>query len=137
MSHPLDPAIEAKKQYRDGLMKSVHQLESEIAVLETEKRSEARAKLHSLASWLHEVFCQHNHTDGCEWGYETSNGEHNWKGSGHIRWIDIAEKLMTEKIPQMRYDKLTEAEIIESCQVIASEKIRPHYARIILIKQLL
>ena len=76
--HALDPAINSKLSYREGLMNSVRALDQEIEFLRKEKRMESRDQLKPLASWLHEVFCNYDHTEGCGWGYEVSNGEHSW-----------------------------------------------------------
>ena len=41
---------------------------------------------------MHEAMCTHNHTDGCGWFYEVSNGVHDWGGE-HARWLGKAAKI--------------------------------------------
>lgn len=45
---------------------------------------------HKLAITLHKMLCQWNHTDGCSWEYEFSNGQVEWHGHAHNRYLTKA-----------------------------------------------
>jgi hypothetical protein len=52
---------------------------------------------YKLAELLHERFCNHNHTDGCSWFYETGTSHparHDpWTvGHAHREWLRTARK---------------------------------------------
>jgi hypothetical protein len=91
---------------------STHLLQEELKALELRKRElqkqldEAqrddtvdRLKLFmSSAVLAHDLFCCYNHTDGCSWLYEQSNGgRHDWgfgaEYSAHQRWLLDVERV--------------------------------------------
>jgi len=47
-----------------------------------------------IADNLHTILCKWNHTDGCGWYYEESNGVDDWKGQTHSRYLEKAQKLV-------------------------------------------
>ena len=49
-----------------------------------------------LALVMHKKMCRNNHTDGCGWYYEVSQGNHNWSGNEHKLWKDKAKTLLKE-----------------------------------------
>lgn len=81
-------------------MQSIQNLEAELVKLKGQQqqleatiRAEKAALLspeESIAVQLHDLCCQHNHTDGCGWFYEISNGIHDWGGQTHKRWLHTA-----------------------------------------------
>ena len=64
---------------------------------ELKRRDEERKKLAALptdrrlAAFLHNSLCTLNHTDGCEWFYESSDGRDNWERAAHQRWLRRAK----------------------------------------------
>jgi hypothetical protein len=52
--------------------------------------------LYSIAIWLHEKFCGHNHADGCGWYYEIKNNVHDWNAYTHKTWLEWAEEMLIE-----------------------------------------
>ena len=45
-----------------------------------------------LAVTLHDMLCQHNHTDGCGWYYDIRQGIDDWSGSEHGAYM---QKVLT------------------------------------------
>lgn len=81
---------------------SIHKYTEKIQELQAEidKLSAAKSKLeampaeHQLAIQLHETLCTWNHTDGCSWQYEFSNGQVEWDGYAHGKYLAKARKLI-------------------------------------------
>ena len=69
-------------------MGSIEELKKQIAEYE-HKLEQANRQLillnesTGLATKLHDLLCKFNHTDGCGWFYEFSNGEPNWNMLAH------------------------------------------------------
>lgn len=59
--------------------------ESKLAKLTPEQR---------VAEQLHGMLCTWNHTDGCGWFYEFTDGRSNWDGSAHGTYLKHAQKLI-------------------------------------------
>lgn len=61
-----------------------------------------------LAQSLHDVWCRHNHTDGCGWMYEQDRrtGD-NWNGSAHASWLSRARKI-TARFPDATVQEIKE-----------------------------
>ncbi len=99
------------------------EVRNELRFIEAQKNSEKLAEYRELAILAHDVFCKYNHTDGCSWSYECSNGEHDWTESGtynyssHGRWLRKIEEIF-EKNKATRYrtelTKETLAEIVQA-----------------------
>lgn len=64
-----------------------------VESLEQERLAEEEEPLKDIATRMHEVLCQYNHTDGCGWHYEVKDGVHNWTGWAHARWLKKAHDL--------------------------------------------
>lgn len=70
-------------------------LKAEIDKLEREQALfESLSEDKQLAIALHDMKCTWNHTDGCGWYYEISNGSHNWTGHAHESWLNKAKELI-------------------------------------------
>lgn len=79
------------------LQQDLDELRDVIAQIEGElTRRERLDAPQRLAEELHSVQCHINHTDGCGWFYEFSNGEANWSGWAHARYLEKARKLLSE-----------------------------------------
>lgn len=117
MSESLGNIVDAKIKYRDDLQKIVTQLNGEIDYAEKQKRSAERERIYPLAELLHDVFCRYDHGDQCGWGYEGNN----WDAAEHVRWVDIAERLL-EGIKRIQYDKPTESDIIGALKFAIDNK---------------
>ena len=63
----------------------IKQLEDQIAKLKAEDDAfSALSEDEQMAITLHEMLCRHNHhMDGCGWGYEFVNRQHDWSGYEH------------------------------------------------------
>lgn len=70
------------------LQKQINALKLEDAALKAMMGPE-----HKIAVQLHDTLCHHNHSDGCGWFYEVSDGIHNWYGSTHERYLTKARVL--------------------------------------------
>ena len=77
----------------------IQKLEAELAE-EKKKLAEWNQKPdddYKLAELMHDLFCRHNHTDGCSWFYE-NGGSHParsapWElGDSHKRWLGKARE---------------------------------------------
>ena len=49
---------------------------------------------HQLATELHGMLCNQNHTDGCGWHYEFKNKKDDWTGFAHTEYLKKAQKLI-------------------------------------------
>lgn len=47
-----------------------------------------------LAVVMHDHQCTWNHTDGCGWHYEVVNNVHDFRGSAHKPWLEVAERVV-------------------------------------------
>ena len=78
-----------------GIEEQIKKRQQEIKDLETQL---VEAKLQSpdkqLATELHSMLCQWNHTDGCGWFYEFSNKKDNWSGHAHGEYLKKAQSLI-------------------------------------------
>lgn len=52
----------------------------------------AEEKAKKLAKYLHQEFCQSNHTDGCSYHYMKS-----WDGFAKKEWLDKAKFILEER----------------------------------------
>jgi hypothetical protein len=70
--------------------------EAELSALKAKKMAQDSKPLADLAVRLHDAFCTYNHTDGCAWGYETTNSGifHDWGGQAHQRWMERTERVI-------------------------------------------
>lgn len=81
----------------EALQKKLAELTKEVTEIKDELlRREELAPEYRLAEELHNVLCSINHTDGCGWFYEVSNGVPNWHGWAHARYLEKARKLLVE-----------------------------------------
>ncbi len=83
------------------LKKEREALEIELSTAEQESRLTAAMPFMHVAVQAHDLLCQYNHTDGCGWGYETVNGQHNWglDGQGysaHRKWLENVMEVCRE-----------------------------------------
>lgn len=74
-------------------------LRQQIAALEEEDRQAKLAQCVTkqeaeLATWIHETFCNHNHTDGCSWGYEFENDKPRWASWAHAEYLKKARTVL-------------------------------------------
>jgi hypothetical protein len=80
----------------------VEELMQELQVAQrAQVAEELVARLDRQRSWrvvadmAHDLLCQYNHTDGCEWMYEVDrtrvDDDKMWEHSGHQRWLRAAE----------------------------------------------
>lgn len=65
--------------------KQLAEEESKLAKLTPEQR---------VAEQLHGMLCTWNHTDGCGWFWEVSDGRPNWDGNDHGTYLKQARKLI-------------------------------------------
>jgi len=70
---------------------------AEIADLQKRKvEFEKNSPDMQLAIYLHSKGCHHNHTDQCGWYYETGEGNDNWNGYEHARYLEIARNMLRD-----------------------------------------
>ncbi len=50
--------------------------------------------LKELAILAHDALCSWNHTDGCGWMYEMTNGQHAWGSYAHQAWLKKVDALV-------------------------------------------
>lgn len=78
-----------------GIEEQIKKRQQELKDLEGQL---VEAKLQSpdkqLATELHGMLCQWNHTDGCGWYYEFKDKKDNWAGSSHGEYLKKAQKLI-------------------------------------------
>jgi len=73
----------------------IKQLEEEIAKLKKQDADfAALSPEHQMANTLHKMLCHLNHTDVCSWEYEFSNGQIQWSGDAHSRYLIKARKIL-------------------------------------------
>ncbi len=83
-------------------------LEAELADLdEAEQVLASMTPEQKMAQSLHEVWCRHNHTDGCGWMYEMNKHGDDWNGSAHRSWLSKSAKICA------RFPEATVQEILE------------------------
>jgi len=72
----------------------IKKLEEKIAELKAaDTAMAAMTPEQRFAISMHGILCHHNHTDGCGWFYEGSNGTDDWGGQAHSRWLMSAKKV--------------------------------------------
>ncbi len=72
----------------------IEALEKELARLKELRDEEAGWTVYQrLAVRLHDETCHHNHTDGCSWYYEISQGRHDWNASEHIKQLSKVARI--------------------------------------------
>jgi hypothetical protein len=76
--------------------KEINALQKKLdeATAKREKVSSEMKKLTDaeyMATNLHRMFCNQNHTDGCSWFYE---GEYNFGAATHRTWLSFGVKLI-------------------------------------------
>jgi hypothetical protein len=49
---------------------------------------------HQLATELHSMLCNQNHTDGCGWFYEIKMKKDDWTGYAHTEYLKKAQKMI-------------------------------------------
>lgn len=76
--------------------KEIQELEDKIKILKEEKKSyDLMRPNYKLAELIHSKTCTWNHTDGCDWYYESWEGFKN--NSTKMRYLDKANKIL-EKV---------------------------------------
>lgn len=82
------------------LNKQKEELQKKIKeLLEKEKYIiESMSPNQQLAVTLHEKLCKSNHTVGCVWYYEISNGFHKWDDYSHQQWLKKADRMLETKV---------------------------------------
>lgn len=80
--------LEKLKQQKVELEQQLSKIEYEIGQLSPEIE---------LAEFMHEKLCRHNHTDGCEWFYES------WENPSYARkeYLQKAKKAMEYAAPDL------------------------------------
>lgn len=69
----------------------IRKLEEQIATLKAaDVKFAAMKPEYQLATSLHRLLCHSNHTDGCSWEYEFSNGQIEWDKYAHKKYIEKA-----------------------------------------------
>ena len=100
-----------------GRMESkLNELKAEVEKLEKKLEKEERrvailTKEQRVADYLHDIFCHHNHTDGCGWFYDDGS----WTEYSRKEYVSKSIKLL--KI----YDEEQIREILrnfKSCKII-------------------
>lgn len=72
-------------------------LQKELEKLEEEKKAlESLSDEQKLALKLHDIFCRHDHVEGCSWFYEIESGIHKWERSEHLEWLRKAGIISNE-----------------------------------------
>lgn len=71
-------------------LEEIEELQVSLELLKTEPGD------YALARKLHSEQCTWNHTDGCGWFYEISNGIHDWSGYQHGVYLGRARRLFSE-----------------------------------------
>lgn len=77
---------ETKSQIKKRLEAELERIQRDLAVLEV------KDEVKFLANTLHGSLCRYEHTEACGWFYEKSNGEWDWSGWAHDRWLENAAK---------------------------------------------
>lgn len=73
----------------------IAELNEELRQLHEQKCQLAEMNVNEqLAIELHSILCHSNHTDGCDWHYEISDGIHEWERASHARYLVKANKLI-------------------------------------------
>lgn len=87
---PISTLIELEDKTR----RSLNELREQRERLERLERDSRAAAIKPLVIRAHDLLCSWNHCDGCSWGYEITDGEHNWQGWAHARWLCHYEQLL-------------------------------------------
>lgn len=78
-----------------GIEEQIKKRQQELKELEAQL---VEAKLESpdkqLATELHGMLCNWNHTDGCGWFYEFKDKKDDWRGSAHGQYLKKAQNLI-------------------------------------------
>jgi len=86
---------------REDLARQKEEILAKLTDIEAEEaRLLAASDDVELAEALHDMLCHWNHTDGCGWFYEFKDGEANWDGWAHERYLKKARGVMKE-LPDM------------------------------------
>lgn len=81
----------------ENIERKIAQTREELKTLEVQlKETKLQSPDKLLASELHGLTCNWNHTDGCGWFYEFNNKIDNWDGSEHGRYLQKAQKLISK-----------------------------------------
>ena len=83
----LKTKLEELRKEAARIEKQLAEEEAKLALLTPEQR---------VAEELHGMLCTWNHTDGCGWFWEFSDGRANWDGNAHETYLKHAKKLIHE-----------------------------------------
>ena len=88
--------LQSEIKVREAELRDLHNRKRQS---EHEARVERLQPLRILAERAHGLFCTHNHTDGCGWGYETDAADQDaiWACAAHERWLVVVEKILSGK----------------------------------------
>lgn len=79
----------------DNYTDKIKKLQAEIDKLSAAAaREDAMPPDERLAVQLHKMLCHWNHTDGCSWEYEFSNGQVEWHGHAHGKYLRKARCML-------------------------------------------
>lgn len=78
------------------MTKRDYDAEIEKLILERDSLAISNTFKGKLAILLHDHGCGLNHTDGCAWMYEMKNNFHLWVQTTHRRYLDMADKIISE-----------------------------------------
>ena len=76
------------------LQNKISRLEADLNKTRDElDRAQKQDPIYLLAEQLHDRLCRYNHTDGCSWFYEAKDGETDWSGWAHEKYLAHAQRL--------------------------------------------
>ena len=98
----LDSKLNKLKDEIKKLEKEVVEERKKLSVLTEEQR---------VADYLHDVFCHHNHTDGCGWFYDDKS----WTEFSRKEYLSKSKKLLKIYTEEEIYEILRN---FKSCEII-------------------
>lgn len=76
------------------------------------KRKAELEHLRPIAKKMHSVLCPYNHCDACGWGYEIKEGEDDWGGHEHDRWLSRVQEILNPPERKKRSVPITAEKLV-------------------------
>ena len=104
---PLSTQIEELEAEANRLTKLAQEARSAHEHALKLKREAELEHLRPLAKKMHNILCPYNHCDACGWGYEVKDGEDNWDGYEHDRWLSRVQEILNPPERKKRSTPMT------------------------------